>query len=114
MQNSALPQNVVLESSSPDESGDIVMHGGLVAVGRYEAPFSGSQSEATARMSRRHARVFVESGNVYIVDLGSSNGTTVNGTAIGRQPVRLFNDDEVTFAGHFKYTLILSKVRNNK
>jgi pSer/pThr/pTyr-binding forkhead associated (FHA) protein len=105
MQNSDTPQNVVLESSSPDETGDIVMRGGLVAVGRHEPPFSESRSTATARMSRRHARVFVESGNVYIVDLGSSNGTTVNGTTIGRQPVRLFNGDEIEFAGQFRYVL---------
>lgn len=105
MQNSDSAQNVVLESSSPDEVGDIVLHGGLAAIGRHEPPFSESRSTATARLSRRHARVFVESGNVYIVDPGSSNGTTVNGTVIGRQPVRLFNGDKINFAGHFPYVL---------
>ena len=81
------------------------MHGGLIPVGRYEPPFSESTSPAAVRLSRRHARIFAASDDVYIVDLGSSNGTTVNSKPIGREPVRLFNSDEVTFASHFTYSV---------
>jgi hypothetical protein len=40
-------------------------------------------------VSRRHAEVWVENGQVYIRDLGSSNGTWVNGSAVGAHPVVL-------------------------
>ena len=105
METSVQPYTVVLRSASPEDFGDIPMHGGLIPIGRYEPPFDESRSPEIARMSRRHARIFVASDSVYIVDLGSSNGTTVNGAAASKEPVRLFNNDEVTFAGQFKYTV---------
>ena len=37
------------------------------------------------KMSRRHCRLLVEDGVTYLEDLGSSNGTYVNGTRIARQ-----------------------------
>jgi hypothetical protein len=40
-------------------------------------------------LSRRHAEVFLEGGYAYIRDLGSSNGTWVNGQLVGAQPVPL-------------------------
>jgi adenylate cyclase len=46
-----------------------------------------------ARISRRHAR-FVRTGPaVTIADLGSRNGTFVNGRRLGEMPVRLASDD---------------------
>src|SRR6185503_20488231 len=40
-------------------------------------------------LSRRHAEVFLEGGYAFIRDLGSSNGTWVNGQMVGPQPVQL-------------------------
>src|SRR5678815_1704581 len=40
-------------------------------------------------LSRRHAEVFLEGGYAFIRDLGSSNGTWVNGQMVGAQPVQL-------------------------
>jgi hypothetical protein len=40
-------------------------------------------------LSRRHAEVFLEGGLAFIRDLGSSNGTWVNGQLVGPQPVQL-------------------------
>ncbi len=40
-------------------------------------------------VSRRHAEVFLDSGQLYLRDLGSSNGTWVDGVAVGQQPVAL-------------------------
>ncbi|MEZ6087456.1 MAG: ATP-binding protein [Pirellulaceae bacterium] len=37
-----------------------------------------------SEVSRRHAQVFSEGNNFEVMDLGSSNGTTVNGNAISR------------------------------
>lgn len=39
------------------------------------------------QVSRRHARIWTESGTVKIVDLGSSNGTGVDGSPVGESPV---------------------------
>ena len=48
----------------------------------------------TPHVSRQHARVDVEDGRLYIEDLGSSNGTMINGKrAVSRQQLR--HDDEV-------------------
>ncbi|MFV8816440.1 FHA domain-containing protein [Haliea sp. E17] len=48
----------------------------------------------TPHVSRQHARLEVEEGCLYIEDLGSSNGTMVNGRrAVARQQLR--HDDEV-------------------
>jgi len=42
-----------------------------------------------ASISRRHAEVFMQGGATYIRDLGSSNGTWVNGAPVGAQPISL-------------------------
>ncbi|MEW5740204.1 MAG: FHA domain-containing protein [Myxococcota bacterium] len=39
-------------------------------------------------VSRRHARIFVEDGEFFVEDVGSSNGTQVNGEVIKRQPLK--------------------------
>ncbi len=38
-------------------------------------------------VSRQHAELFVDQGHVYLTDLGSSNGTWVNGVPVRRLPV---------------------------
>ena len=45
-------------------------------------------------VSRRHARVFLAEGGVYLEDLGSQNGTMVNGAAI-HMPCQLRSGDEL-------------------
>jgi hypothetical protein len=40
-------------------------------------------------LSRRHAEIFVENGQLYVRDLGSANGTWVDGRAIGHETVAL-------------------------
>lgn len=39
------------------------------------------------RISRRHAMVWCEAGKTYVVDLGSANGTTLDGSPVRTQPV---------------------------
>ncbi|MBV9407389.1 MAG: FHA domain-containing protein [Candidatus Eremiobacteraeota bacterium] len=46
------------------------------------------------RVSRLHARIEIRDDGVYVEDLGSRNGTTVDGTAV-TDPRRLAVDDEV-------------------
>jgi hypothetical protein len=54
-----------------------------------------------SNVSRRHAELSVSEGALWIVDLGSSNGTYVNETRLApHQPVRLANGAKVRFAAH--------------
>jgi len=45
-----------------------------------------------ARLSGRHCRVFWQNGNLYVEDLGSTNGTYLNGVPVW-QPVPVAQDD---------------------
>jgi hypothetical protein len=48
-------------------------------------------------VSRRHALIYRQGGQCWLVDLESSNGTSVNGAAAGREPTPLHPGDEVSF-----------------
>jgi pSer/pThr/pTyr-binding forkhead associated (FHA) protein len=75
----------------------------LFPIGRSEAPFDDYPPQWTASLSRRHARVFTEHGAVYVADLGSKNGTTVNGIAVRQTPARVRAGDELCFGGELCY-----------
>ncbi|NML32480.1 FHA domain-containing protein [Paraburkholderia antibiotica] len=77
----------------------------LFAIGRSEAPFNDYPAQWTASLSRRHARVFIEHGVVYVADLGSKNGTTVNGVAVRQAPARVRAGDQLCFGGDLCYRL---------
>ena len=38
--------------------------------------------------SRQHARIFIQAGQIYIEDLGSANGTFLNGQPVTRSPLK--------------------------
>jgi pSer/pThr/pTyr-binding forkhead associated (FHA) protein len=78
---------------------EIIVNDTLFAIGRHEKPFVGYDPRLVTRLSRRHARIFEQDGVVYLADLGSLNGTTVNGQAVGKIPVKLQPGAEVCFAG---------------
>jgi len=50
----------------------------------------------SATLSRRHARIVVTNGEAAVEDLGSKNGTRVNGHRV-RQPVALTEGDRIQF-----------------
>src|SRR5262245_28113613 len=51
--------------------------------------------DAEKRVSSKHARVDRTSGSLHLTDLGSTNGTTVNGRKIeANSPVELKNGDK--------------------
>jgi FHA domain len=58
-----------------------------------------SKFDPAARISRRHARITSRGGQFYLEDLGSANGTTVNGrTRLNPQePYPLVNGDVLKF-----------------
>lgn len=56
-------------------------------------------------MSMEHARIFFADGEFYIEDLGSTNGTTVNGKYTGNYTVPIQNGDKIGF-GNLKFVFM--------
>jgi pSer/pThr/pTyr-binding forkhead associated (FHA) protein len=98
---------IVLEPLNHPELGPVAIDDGLFAIGRTEQPFAAYPPEIVADLSRRHARVFVEGGDAYVADLGSKNGTTVNGVALRHGIVRLRDGDEIGLARVLAYRVRL-------
>src|SRR4029079_4641014 len=55
-------------------------------------------------ISRKHARLLVDSGRVEREDLGSANGTLVNGTQITRVPLSDGDKIQIGFTTVLKFT----------
>ena len=94
---------IVLVPLSRPEFGEIRIDDSLFAVGRTEAPFVSYGQDILTMLSRRHARIFREDGTVYLADLGSRNGTTLNRADIGQAPHALHDGDEIGFGGVLSY-----------
>ncbi|MFE0038905.1 FHA domain-containing protein [Streptomyces sp. NPDC059015] len=73
--------------AGPDAGGVHLLHEGRIRIGRAaEADVPLDDPD----VSRLHCEVTVaEDGGVTVADLGSTNGTTLDGTEVGRRPVRL-------------------------
>ncbi|MEE1752222.1 FHA domain-containing protein [Streptomyces sp. SP18CS02] len=73
--------------AGPDAGGVHLLHGGEIRIGRSadaDVPLDDPD------VSRLHCAVTVsESGRVTVADLGSTNGTTLDGAEVGIRPVRL-------------------------
>lgn len=100
--------NIVLKPISRPELGDICIGDSLFPVGRTESPFESYAPELVAGLSRRHARIFSEHGAVYVADLGSKNGTTVNGASVREKSSSLRDGDEISFGRELSYRVQVS------
>jgi pSer/pThr/pTyr-binding forkhead associated (FHA) protein len=58
-------------------------------------------------VSRRHALILRERGQVLLRDLGSANGTTVDGVRVTGEPVVVEPGSVITLAGH-RYRLAVA------
>ncbi|MCR9164944.1 MAG: FHA domain-containing protein [Nannocystaceae bacterium] len=74
-------------------------------IGRDEQ--SASIVAAHPTVSRRHCEVYLENGYALIRDMGSSNGTWINGHPVGQQPVQLAPGQHV-FVGHMPLSVTWS------
>src|ERR1700730_18182296 len=70
--------DVVLKPLSRPKLGEIRIDDAVFVIGRTEQPFASYGNDVINMLSRRHARIFRENGFVYLADLESRNGTTVN------------------------------------
>ena len=100
---------IVLEPVAHPELGEIVIADALFAVGRNEPPFSAYPAALRDDLSRRHARLFLEGGSAYIADLGSKNGTTVNGADIRQKTSQLHDGDTLALGAALSYRVRLRK-----
>ena len=91
----------------PEGSGlDVVtFETGLLAIGRHTVPFSDFPDDITASLSRQHARLFVEEDKLYLVDLQSTNGSTINDAPVTGQPVAVQDGDVVGFGSVLSFTV---------
>ena len=99
--------SMLLQPLSHPELEAIRIDDNLFAIGRSEPPFAAYEPAIAGELSRRHARIFSEFGAVYIADLDSKNGTTVNGVAVRRKPSKLNDGDEICFGQQLSYRLQL-------
>jgi pSer/pThr/pTyr-binding forkhead associated (FHA) protein/tetratricopeptide (TPR) repeat protein len=95
--------DIVLAPISHPELGEIRIASELFAVGRAEPPFASARADIVAELSRRHAKIFFEHGDAYVADLGSKNGTTLDGCEVRERPRRLHDGDRLSFAGVLAY-----------
>jgi hypothetical protein len=72
------------------------------------ARYRDSEPAQVNYLSRRHAHVFLKGGEPYIEDLGSTNGSFVDGHRIDEQAVPLHDGDTLAFGGrYFVYRVAL-------
>ena len=96
---------VILKPIAHPELGEIIIKDDLFPIGRHEQPFANYKPEFVEKLSRRHARIFEQDGVVYIADLGSLNGTTVNESSVDSLPLRLGRGDHICFTGELCYEI---------
>lgn len=87
----AIQLPVLVESSGREYP----LRPGITVIGR-----EGDILLADTRASRRHAQVTNEGGTLFVEDLGSTNGTKVNGNALtAGQKMSLFGGEKLSFGG---------------
>jgi predicted component of type VI protein secretion system len=60
-------------------------------------------------VSRKHARIFLQGQNCFIEDLGSTNGTTINGQRI-EGPYMLQGGETISFGEHVSLGFVAARV----
>ncbi len=56
-------------------------------------------------ISKRHAIIDIEDGTYYLRDAGSTNGTKINGTRLGKKRIKLKDKDVIGFA-RYEFTFL--------
>ena len=93
---STLPAAALLVQGGPAAGTKVALRGQLTTCGR--GPLNDIVVEDTG-VSRQHFAVRREERGYWIADLGSRNGTLVNGTQLGHEPQRLRRLDRIEIGG---------------
>lgn len=96
---------ITLNPVSNPEFGKIEITGPVFAVGRNEPPFSHYPQPIRDQLAARHARIFTESGEIYLVSLST---TAVNDRACRNKPEKLRSGDKLCFADRLTYRVEMS------
>jgi pSer/pThr/pTyr-binding forkhead associated (FHA) protein len=102
--------DVVLKPLSRPELGEICIDDTIFPIGRTEQPFASYGDGIANMLSRRHACIFSKDGLVYLSDLESRNGTSVNHVGVGRAPCELRDGDEICFADTLSYRVEITSL----
>jgi two-component system response regulator AtoC len=89
-----VPMGLVLVVTMPTGGKELELAPGRFTIGRAS---SGNVVIEHASVSRAHAEIVVTAERAIVRDLGSRNGTSVNGQKVGDDGVELCDGDEVTF-----------------
>lgn len=88
---------VVLTYPTPEGSEEIILEGSKLSLGR------GSEADhriADDGLSRLNSTIYREGSNIWIVDENSTNGTFVNGEAVGSSGTPLHNGDTIKIGNY--------------
>ncbi len=91
-----MPEAVLLIQGGPDEGKTTSLRQGMLTIGR--APLNDIVVDSPC-VSRQHAGIRGDSEGYWIADLGSRNGTYVNGEKLGTEPRLLRNFDRIELSG---------------
>lgn len=85
---------------------EIILFSGVTTVGRASDNFLSFSGDSN--ISRYHAEIESRGEDFYIIDLGSSNGTTVNGARVSEERL-LKNGDKIVFGGSSEVKFFIEK-----
>lgn len=90
--------------------GTVAIPAGGLTVGRDFGGVCGTQIDTFDNVSRKHARIVLEDGQLSIEDLDSTNGTTINGIATtpGHRQL-LCHNDVIDFGNRLRATVTVSR-----
>lgn len=64
-------------------------------------------------LSKTHARIFLRDGSFYIEDLGSTNGSYLNGRKLPAHPIRIKDSDKLSF-GNISFIFVTNTAMESK
>jgi pSer/pThr/pTyr-binding forkhead associated (FHA) protein len=97
------------------ESGldEIVIKDQVFSVGRNHLPFKSYPQEMVSQLSRRHARIFSENGQIFLIDTQSQNGTSLNGKKLTNKPVIISDGDVIGFGNRLVYRVVVDQLNKS-
>ena len=91
-----IAEAILVVRGGEDEGNSIALSSGMTMIGR--AVLNDIVLDE-AGVSRQHAGIRGDTEGYWIADLGSRNGTYINGESVGTEPGRLRNFDRIELGG---------------